>query len=86
MYMSVFKIEADGKMHVFNLVKFNMYDNRGNGYVLHTDNSDQLAVLSVGQNIDKLDIQEGAGQVARNLMVKEINDKTLTLLHHYFVK
>jgi hypothetical protein len=40
----------------------------------------------VGQNIDKLDIQEGAGQVARNLMVKEINDKTLTLVHHYVVK
>lgn len=84
--MSVFKIEADGKMHVFNLVKFNLYDNRGNGYVLHTDNAQQLHVLKVGQNIDRLDILEGVGQVARSLMVKEINDTTLTLVHHYVLK
>lgn len=84
--MNVFKIEADGKKHVFNLVKFNMYDNRGNGYILHTDNADQLSILSVGQNIDRLDIVEGVGQVARSLMVKEINDNILTLVHHYVVK
>lgn len=84
--MSVFKIEADGKMHVFNLVKFSLYDNRGNGYVLHTDNASQLNSLTVGQNIDRLDILEGVGQVARNLMVKEINDTTLTLVHHYILK
>lgn len=84
--MSVFKIEADGKMHVFNLVKFNLYDNRGNGYVLHTDNASQLKVLTVGQNIDRLDILEGVGQVARGLIVKEINDTTLTLVHHYVLK
>lgn len=84
--MSVFKIEADGKKHVFNLVKFNMYDNRGNGYVLHTDNADQLSVLSVGQNIDRLEIVDGVGQVARSLIVKEINHNTLTLTHHYFLK
>jgi len=84
--MSVFKIEADGKMHVFNLVKFNLYDNRGNGYVLHTDNASQLKALTVGQNIDRLDILEGVGQVARGLIVKEINDTTLTLVHHYVLK
>lgn len=86
MSMSVFKLESNGKMYVFNLVKFELYDNRGNGYVLHTDNAEQLKALSVDQNVNKLDIQEGVGHVARSLVVKEINDKTLTLMHHYVLK
>jgi hypothetical protein len=84
--MSVFKIESNGKMYVFNLVKFDFYDKRGNGYILETDNASNLKDLTVGQKVDKLDIVQGVGQVARSLSVKEINDKTLTLIHNYIVK
>lgn len=84
--MSVFTIESNGKKYVYNLVKFEMYDKRGNGYILESDHAANFKDLVVGQKVDRLDIVQGVGQVARSLTVKEINDKTLTLIHNYIVK
>lgn len=87
--MNFFKLEFTDKVITFNLLELKDYDNRSNGYILKTDNTDLLSKLDLKANLKRLVIiQNNEQKVIKGIQIKhaDLSTGVLTILHNVTLK